>query len=155
VAFTRAFGRGHNLAPNFLSPNLGGVVGGSAVAVDRSCSGIATAQLRHLHLQSDSPVIALVIVVVIIPIMFRVPAMLVFIPPTMVGTPAVLTRFVQIVAAMLGLLAPVAVTLDGFVKPVIGSGDASLAVVIGAQARRTYEHKKASQCRSSKCDPSN
>jgi hypothetical protein len=53
---------------------------------------------------------------------------------------------VQIVAPMLGLLTLVAVTLDSFVKPMIGSGDASLAVVIGSQARRTCEHEKTGQC---------
>jgi hypothetical protein len=94
--------------------------------------------------------IAVVIMVVLIPIMFGMPAMLVFIPPTMVGIPAALTHFVQIVAPMLGLLALVTVTLDSFVQPVIGSGDASLAVVIGSQVRRTHEHEKASQCRRGK-----
>jgi hypothetical protein len=87
----------------------------------------------------DSPVIAVVIVVV--PITIRMPAMLVFIPPSMVGIPAALTRFVQIVAPVLSLLTLVAVMLDSFVKFVLGLRDASLAVVIGAQARRAYEHE--------------
>lgn len=99
--------------------------------------------------------IAVVIMVVLIPIMFRMPAMFVLIPPSMVGIPAALTHFVQIVAPMLCLLTLVAVTLDRFVQPVIGSGDASLAVVIGAQARRADEHEKASQCGGSQRGPSN
>ena len=53
--------------------------------------------------------------IVVIPIMIRMPAMLVFIPPSMVGIPATLTRFVQLVAPMLSLLTLVAVMLDSFV----------------------------------------
>jgi hypothetical protein len=34
------------------------------------------------------------IVVAVIPIVFRMPAMLMFIPPSMTGAPAVLARFV-------------------------------------------------------------
>jgi hypothetical protein len=89
----------------------------------------------------DSPVIAVVIMVVVVPITIRMPAMLVFIPPSMVGIPAALTRFVQIVAPVLSLLALVAVMLNSFVKSVVGFRDASLAVVIGAQVRRAYEHE--------------
>jgi hypothetical protein len=37
---------------------------------------------------------------------------------------------------------------------VIGFRNASLAVVIGAQVRGTYDHEKASQCRGSKPDSS-
>jgi hypothetical protein len=89
----------------------------------------------------DSPVIAVVIMVVVVPITIRMPAMLVFIPPSMVGIPAVLTRFVQIVAPVLSLLTLVAVMLDSFVKSVLGFRDAPLAIVIGAQVRRPYKHE--------------
>jgi hypothetical protein len=101
-------------------------------------------------LQYDSAVIAVVIMIMVIPIMIRMPAMFVFIPPSVVDIPATLTRIVQLVTPTLSLLALVAVTLDSFVEPVIGSCDAPLAVVIGAQVRRAYEHEKASQCRGSK-----
>jgi hypothetical protein len=66
-------------------------------------------------LQYDSPVIAVVIMIMVIPIMIRMPAMLVFIPPSMAGIPAALTRFVQLFAPMLSLLTLVAVMLDSFV----------------------------------------
>jgi hypothetical protein len=41
-----------------------------------------------------SVVVAVVFVIMVIPIAFRVPAMLMFIPPSMTGAPAVLSRFV-------------------------------------------------------------
>ena len=80
-------------------------------------------------------VIAVVIMVVVIPIVIRTPAMLVFIPPSMIRVPAALPRFVQHVAPMCRLLALIAVVLDGFMQLVIGFRNASLAVVIGAQVR--------------------
>jgi hypothetical protein len=60
-------------------------------------------------------VIAVVIMVVVIPIMIRVPAMSVFIPPSMFGIPAALARLVQLTAPLFGLLTLVAVMLDSFV----------------------------------------
>jgi hypothetical protein len=50
-----------------------------------------------------------------------------------------------------GLLAPVAMMLNGFVEPVVGARNAALAIVIGAQTRRSGEHQKASQCGCGKC----
>jgi hypothetical protein len=47
---------------------------------------------RHFLKEEDSVVVAVVIMV--IPIAFRMPAMLMFIPPSMTGAPAVLPRFV-------------------------------------------------------------
>jgi hypothetical protein len=102
-------------------------------------------------LQYDSPVIAVVIMIIVIPITFRMPAMLVFIPPFMFGIPAALARFVQLFAPMLSLLTLLAMMLDRFVQLVIGLRNASLAVVIGAQVRSTCKQEKASQCRGSKC----
>jgi hypothetical protein len=66
-------------------------------------------------LQSDSPVIAVLIMIMVIPIMLCMPSMLVFIPPSMVGLPAALTQFVQFPAPMFSLLTPVAVMLDSLV----------------------------------------
>ena len=51
--------------------------------------------------------------------------------------------FVQHVAPMFRLLAMIAVVLYGFVQIVIGFCNASLAVVIGAQARSAYKYKKS------------
>jgi hypothetical protein len=81
-------------------------------------------------------VVSVVIVIMVIPITIRMPAMLVFIPPPMVGFPTALTHFVQLSAPALSLFTLVAVMLDGFVQSVVGFGDAPLAVVIRAQARR-------------------
>jgi hypothetical protein len=39
-----------------------------------------------------------------------------------------------------GLLAPVAVMLNGFVQPVVRAHNAALAIVIGAQTRHSGEH---------------
>jgi hypothetical protein len=99
-------------------------------------------------------VIAVVIMVVVIPIVIRTPAMLVFIPPSMIRVPAVLPGFVQHVAPMFRLLALIAVVLDGFVQLVIGFRNASLAIVIGAQVRSACKYEKSSQCRYSKCGSS-
>jgi hypothetical protein len=99
-------------------------------------------------------VVTVVIMVVLIPIAIRMPAMLVFIPPSMIGVPAVLTCFVQLVAPTFSLLTLIAVMLGRFVQLVIGPRDASLAVIIGAQVRSACKHEKTGQCRSSKCSSS-
>jgi uncharacterized membrane protein len=99
-------------------------------------------------------VIAVVIMVVVIPIVIRTPAMLVFIPPSMIRFPAALPLFMQDVAPFFRLLALIAVVLDGFVQLVIGFRNASLAVVIGAQVRSACKYEKSGQCRYSKCGSS-
>jgi hypothetical protein len=86
----------------------------------------------------------LVVVIVIIPIPLGVPAVLIFIPPSMVGLPAGLARCVQFVAPMLSLFALRTVVLDGFVQLVISSGDAPLAIV-GAQNWGSSTHQNAGQ----------
>jgi hypothetical protein len=45
-------------------------------------------------MEEDSVVVAVLIVIVVIPIAFRMPAMFVFIPPSMTGAPAAFPRFV-------------------------------------------------------------
>ncbi len=90
--------------------------------------------------------VAVPIMVVVIPIAIRMPATPVFVPPSMIGVPAALSLFVQLMAPVFGLLTLVAVMLDGFVQLVISFREASLAiVVIGAQPRRAGKHEKASQ----------
>jgi hypothetical protein len=107
-----------------------------------------------IEIRIDSVVIAVVIMVVLIPIAIGMPAMLVFVPPSMIGVPAAFARFVQLVAPTFSLLTLIAVMLDRFVKLVIGPGDASLAVIIGEQVRSACKHEKADQCRCSKCSSS-
>jgi hypothetical protein len=81
------------------------------------------------------------VVIMVIPIAFRMPAMLMFIPPSLPGSPAILAHFAQFMTPTFGLLTPVAVTLNGFVQPVVGARNAALAIVaIGAQTWHSGEH---------------
>src|SRR5579864_1998171 len=79
-------------------------------------------------------VVIIVIVVVIVPIAVRTPAVLIFIPPSVIRGPAALPLVMQDVAPFGRLLTLIAVMLDGLVQIVIGFRDASLAVVISAQS---------------------
>jgi hypothetical protein len=89
--------------------------------------------------------IPIVVVVMIVPVVLRVPPVLVFIPPLVIRRPAMLPRFVQFMPRVFGLLAVPAVVLHRFVKPVVGPGDAPLAIVgIRAQAWGSGEEKKRS-----------
>jgi hypothetical protein len=98
--------------------------------------------------EDDSVVIAVVIVV--IPIAFGVPAMLVFIPPSMDAVPAVLPRIAQFPTRALGLPALVAMPCHGLVQFVICACNAPLAIVfVGAQKGHCREHQKAGQHRRS------
>jgi hypothetical protein len=90
------------------------------------------------------------IVIVVIPIAFRVPAVAVFVPPTMALVPAVFPRFTQFVAGTIRLFAFPTVMLHGFVEFVVRLGDAALAtvVVIRKRTRRSGEGQHAGkQCR--------
>ena len=69
--------------------------------------------------------------IVIVPIVFGAPTMLVFVPPPMAGVPAVLPRFVQFMPPTLGLLATITMVLDSFVQPVLRVRNTSLAFIGG------------------------
>jgi hypothetical protein len=98
--------------------------------------------------EDDSVVIAIVIVV--IPIAFRVPATLVFVPPSMVAVPAALPRFAQFMACVCSLPAPIAMPCNGLIESVIRACNAPLAIVfVGAQKGHCREHQKAGQHRCS------
>ena len=84
-------------------------------------------------------VVVIAVVVVIIPIAFRAPPALVFIPPSVTGTPAVLPRLVQLMARALRLSALVAIPCDRSIEPVVRAGNTALAVV-GAHKWRRREH---------------
>jgi hypothetical protein len=76
------------------------------------------------------------IVIVVIPIALRVPAVAVFVPPTMALVPAVFPRFTQLVARTIRLLALPTVMLHGFVQfVVLRLGDAALATVVVIRKR--------------------
>jgi len=79
------------------------------------------------HIQE---LVAIVVVVVVVPIAFRVPAVAVFVPPAMALVPAVFPRFTQFVAGTIRLLALPTVMLHGFVQFVVRLGDAALATMV-------------------------
>jgi hypothetical protein len=95
-------------------------------------------------------VIAVMIVIVVVPIAVGVPSMPVFVPPPVRVRKAVLARFVQFMASVVRLLTLTPMMFDGFMKTMIGPGDAPLAsIVIGAQTRCAGEEQKARQRRAS------
>jgi len=74
-------------------------------------------------------VVAIMVVIMIIPITIGVPAVSIFIPPTMLVFPAVRARFGKFMAPMFGFRTLPTVVLDGFVKLVVRLGGALLTVV--------------------------
>ena len=98
--------------------------------------------LRKIHRYE---LVAIMVVIVVVPITIGMPAVAVFVPPTMAFIPAEFPRLVQIVARVVRLPAVPAVMLHGFVEPVISFGDAALAttVVIGKCAGRCSERQHA------------
>jgi hypothetical protein len=68
-------------------------------------------------------------VVVLVPVAFRVPAVLMFIPPSMPLTPATLTDLVQFTTFVIRPLAVASVLLDCIVEFVLGVRDPTLTSV--------------------------
>jgi len=87
------------------------------------------------------------VVIAVIPITIVVPAVPVFIPPTMALVPAAFACFPQLMARMVRLPAVPAVVFDSFVQFVVGLGDAPLTaiVVIGEGTRRRDERQQANE----------
>jgi len=84
--------------------------------------------------------VTIAVVIVVIPIAFRVPATLVFIPPSMVAVPAALPRFAQFMARVCSLPAPIAKPCNGSVQSVIRARNAALAIAfVGTQERYRSE----------------
>jgi hypothetical protein len=87
------------------------------------------------------------IVIAVIPVPLGVPAMLIFVPPATVGSPASFPGLVQFMTSVFGLLALAAMMFDGFVELVVSVGDAPLAIIIlSMHAGCCGEHEKARQC---------
>jgi hypothetical protein len=80
-------------------------------------------------------VIAMIVLVVLItPVAFGVPAPRIGVPPPMAIAPAMFAGFGEVVTGAVGLGTAIAVMLDSFVKPAVCAVNASLAVVtIGTQ----------------------
>jgi hypothetical protein len=85
------------------------------------------------------------IVIVVIPIAIGVPAVAVFVPPTMALIPAALAGLVQIVPSVVSLPAVPAMVLYGFVQSVVRLGDTPLAriVALGGCLRHCRECQHA------------
>lgn len=98
-----------------------------------------------LFLNEDASV-AVAAVIVIIPIAVGVPAMLVFIPPSMAAVPAALSRIAQFPTRSLGLPALEAMPCHGLVQFVVRARNPALAITfVGAQNGHCREHQKAGQ----------
>jgi len=69
------------------------------------------------------------VVIVLVPISIRTPAVFVFVPPPMLFAPAALPRLVQFTTFMIGLWAVAPVTLNRLVQFMFGVLDATLAAV--------------------------
>jgi hypothetical protein len=67
--------------------------------------------------------------IVLVPITFRAPAVLVLVPPAMLLTPATLPHVVQFTALVIGLPAVPSVSLDGLVEFMLGVSNSPLAAV--------------------------
>jgi hypothetical protein len=90
--------------------------------------------------------VVIAVMIVVVPIALGMPTVPVLVPPLVKVRKAILARFVQFMASVVRLLTLTPMMLDGFMKAMIGPGDAFLAiVVIGAQTRCAGEEQKASQ----------
>ena len=67
--------------------------------------------------------------IMVVPVLLGMPALVVFVPPAMVPTPAAFTRRLQFAALVIGLLAVAAVVLDGLMQIVLGVLEAMLALL--------------------------
>jgi hypothetical protein len=87
--------------------------------------------------------IAITVMIMIVPVALIVPAMAVFVPPSVVPAPAILAHLMQFVAGAIRLSAVPAMMLGSFMEPVIGSGNATLAVIaIGGSARSASQEQE-------------
>jgi hypothetical protein len=93
-------------------------------------------------------VVASVIMVVIIPVAIGAPTAPVFIPPTVRVRPAILSRFMQLLAGVSGLPALPSVMFGGFVQTMVRLGDTPLACsFITANHRCTQKNESTGQSR--------
>ena len=81
------------------------------------------------------------VVIVIIPIALRVPAMLVFIPPSVDADPAALACLSQFLTCALGLPASESMPRNRLVQSVVRARNPALAIAfVGAHKRHRSEH---------------
>jgi hypothetical protein len=89
-------------------------------------------------------VVVMSIMIVVVPVAVGVPAMGVFIPPTVETAPAKLAGLMQLGAGAVGLRATPAVTFHRLVEPMIGAGDALLAVMFAGHGAGASGKKQKS-----------
>jgi hypothetical protein len=88
------------------------------------------------------------IVVVLVPVTLRMPAMLMLVPPSVTLTPATLARRVQFATLAVGLSAVTSVTFDGLMEIMLCVNDSPLAAVVvfgvelwdGGEKQRCCQH---------------
>ena len=103
-------------------------------------------------LSVDSGIGLVAVVVMVVPIAIRAPAVAVFIPPAMAMFPTPSARFGKLMAIFYSLRAVPAMMLGGFMEFVIRVGDAPLAVVVRVQWCSAREKKRGAQSsRGKKC----
>jgi zinc transporter ZupT len=85
-------------------------------------------------------------VVVLVPIALGAPAVLVFVPPAMLFTPATLASGMQFATLVICLAAVGPMSLDGVVEFMLGVSDSALATVdvLGMKPRRRGEEHESS-----------
>ena len=87
------------------------------------------------------------VVVMIVPIVLRTPAMTVFIPPFVIPAPAIFARLMQLVARILRLWTVPSMMFRSFVKPVVGLHKAMPArIVIRSSTRCRSKKQYSAQC---------
>ena len=80
--------------------------------------------------------------VVVVPVAFGVPAVFVFVPPSVIFTPAALARLVQFVALVVCLRAMASMFLDGLVEFMLRVNDPALAPVLVFGVESRYRGEK-------------
>ena len=87
------------------------------------------------------------VVVVLVPIAIGVPAVVVFIPPAMLLTPATLARVVQFTTLVICLSAVASMALDGLVEFMLCVDDSTLTAVdvFGVKSRHSAEKQGCGQ----------
>ena len=89
---------------------------------------------------------ACLVVVVLVPVAICVPAVVVFIPPPMLLTPATLPRTVQFTTLVVRLAAVASVFLDCLMQFMVGVGDSALTSVSVFCVKARHRTAKQKRC---------
>jgi hypothetical protein len=100
----------------------------------------------QMLLPSSPGLLGLVIVVVIVPVVIRMPRMRIFVPPLMLFVPAALALRRQLMTPVVGFLAVGAVVLNGFVEVVVNFCGVALALVVCSESRGREQEESRQHC---------